>query len=232
MQGGGYDVVSASGDATLRLIAADNVQPVNTALVPNYADIFPGLKNQPWNTVDGVNYGIPHGRGANLLMYNTDKVSRRPTAGRSRSTRTRRQGQDHRVRLADLHRRRGACTSWPPSPTSGITDPYALDQTQFDAAVDLLRQQKELVGEYWSDYLKQMQSFKAGTTVAGTTWQVIANLAQAEGRRSRREAQGGRDRLVGHLDGRQGHQEHNCSYLWLDHIVSPEDERAGRRVVR
>ena len=40
MQGGGYDVVSASGDATLRLIAGGEVEPVNTDLVPNYADIF------------------------------------------------------------------------------------------------------------------------------------------------------------------------------------------------
>ena len=30
---------------------------------------------QPWNSVDGRRYGIPHGRGANLLMYNTDKVT-------------------------------------------------------------------------------------------------------------------------------------------------------------
>ena len=50
MQGGGYDVVSASGDASLRLIYGDNVQPVNIDLVPNYADIFPDLKDQQWNT--------------------------------------------------------------------------------------------------------------------------------------------------------------------------------------
>ena len=68
---GEYDVVSASGDASLRLVYGDRVQPVNTALVPNYADIFPELKDQPWNTVDGINYGVPHGRGANLLLYTT-----------------------------------------------------------------------------------------------------------------------------------------------------------------
>src|SRR5262245_14764274 len=70
-----YDGVSASGDATLRLINSGEVAPVNTDLVPNYKDIFPSLKDQPWNTVDGVNYGIPHGRGANLLMWNTDTVT-------------------------------------------------------------------------------------------------------------------------------------------------------------
>ena len=69
---GQYDVVSASGDASLRLIAGGDVEPVNTSLVPNYADVFESLKKQPWNSVDGVEYGVPHGRGANLLMYRTD----------------------------------------------------------------------------------------------------------------------------------------------------------------
>ena len=75
MRTGNYDGVSASGDATLRLVQGGDVDPVNVDLVPNYKDIFPALKDQTWNTVDGVHYGIPHGRGANLLMWNTDKVS-------------------------------------------------------------------------------------------------------------------------------------------------------------
>ena len=69
MKTGEYDGVSASGDATLRLIAGGDVAAVNTALIPNYANVFEGLKNQPHNTVDGVAYGVPHGRGANLLMW-------------------------------------------------------------------------------------------------------------------------------------------------------------------
>ena len=74
MQEGGWDVVSASGDASLRLIYGGNVQPVNTDLVPNYKDIYADLKNQPFNSVNGQMYGIPHGWGANVLMYNTDVV--------------------------------------------------------------------------------------------------------------------------------------------------------------
>src|SRR5690349_11474732 len=74
MKTGEYDVVSASGDASLRLIAAGDVAPVNTDLLKNYADIAPFLKNRPWNSVDGQMYGDPHGWGANLLMWRTDKV--------------------------------------------------------------------------------------------------------------------------------------------------------------
>src|SRR6266545_4707805 len=78
MKSGQYDAVSASGDASSRLIAAGDVAPVNTELVKNYGDVFDGLKQQPWNSVKGVSYGIPHGRGANLLMWRTDKVKTAP----------------------------------------------------------------------------------------------------------------------------------------------------------
>ena len=80
MRTGQYDGVSASGDATLRLIAGGDVAPVNTDLIPNYADVFEGLKMKAWNSVNDVAYGVPHGRGANLLMYNTDEVSPAPTS--------------------------------------------------------------------------------------------------------------------------------------------------------
>ena len=75
---GQYDGVSASGDATLRLIYAGDVAPVNTELTPNYATVVPFLKDKPWNSVEGQMYGIPHGWGANLLMYNADTVNPAP----------------------------------------------------------------------------------------------------------------------------------------------------------
>lgn len=84
MVSGQYDAVSASGDATVRLIAAGDIAPINTALIntallPSFADICPTLKNQPWNSVGGVAHGVPHGRGANVLMYDTAKVATPPT---------------------------------------------------------------------------------------------------------------------------------------------------------
>ena len=109
MRTGKYDGVSASGDATLRLIAGGDVDPVNTDLVPNYKDVFPGLKDQPHNTVDGVNYGIPHGRGANLLMFNKDVVKPAPDSwGVVFDEELALQGQGHGVRQPDLHRGRRA----------------------------------------------------------------------------------------------------------------------------
>ena len=94
MHSGQYDVVSASGDATLRMIYGGDVAPVNTALVPNYSTIFPFLKDRAWNSVkvNGTSqmYGIPHGWGANLLMWNTKTVNPAPTRGARSSTPTRR----------------------------------------------------------------------------------------------------------------------------------------------
>ena len=80
MRTGQYDGVSASGNATARLVEGGDVSPVNVDLVPNYKTIFDDLKDQPYNTFDGTHYGIPHGRGANLLMWNTNDVKPDPTS--------------------------------------------------------------------------------------------------------------------------------------------------------
>ena len=109
MKTGQYDGVSASGDATLRLIYGGDVAPVNTALVPNYATISDFLKNRPWNSVNGQMYGIPHGWGANVLTWNPTRCHHRADlVGRRVRPEQPVQGQGHRLRLADLHRRRRA----------------------------------------------------------------------------------------------------------------------------
>ena len=111
MQSGEYDGVSASGDATLRLIAGGEVAPVNVDLIPNYADVFEDLKLQPHNSVDGQPYGVPHGRGANLLVFNTDLYTDASRlVGRDVRADERRRRRRVGLRLADLHRRRRRCT--------------------------------------------------------------------------------------------------------------------------
>lgn len=222
MKSGDYDVVSASGDASLRLIYGGDVAPVNTALLSNYADIFDGLKLKPWNSVNGVSYGLPHGRGANILMYRTDIVDPAPTswgavfdpdspyAGKITA-------YDSPIYIADA-----ALYLMKTKPELGIENPYSLDQTQFDAAVELLRQQNAIIGEYWSDYTKEVQAFKSGDSVLGTTWQVITNLTQADG--APVEAILPSEGATGWSDTWMisSQAEHpNCAYLWMNHIVSP-----------
>ena len=223
MKSGQYDAVSASGDASLRLIASGDAAPVNTALVPNYKDVFADLKLQAWNSVDGVAYGIPHGYGANLLMYRTDKVSPAPTSWgpvfqKDSPYKGHITAYDSPIYLADA-----ALYLMKTQPALGIKNPYALDQKQFDAAVSLLKQQNANIGEYWSDYLKEVSAFKSGDSVLGTTWQVIANTAQSEKAPVKavlpsEGATGWSDTWM--LYSKAKHP--NCAYAWMNWIVSPQ----------
>lgn len=228
MKSGEYDVVSASGDASLRLIASGDVEPVNTDLVPSYADIWPFLKDGAWNSVNGQMYGIPHGYGANLLMYNTDVVDPAPTSwGAVFDENSPYAGKvtayDSPIYIADA-----ALYLMKTQPDLGIEDPYALDADQLQAAVDLLKKQNTVVGEYWSDYTVQMSSFKSGDSVIGTSWQIIANLAQGEGTPvevvlPEEGSTGWSDTWM--VSSKTEHR--NCAYAWMDHISSPETNAAA-----
>ena len=72
MNQGGYDLVTASGDASLRLVAGKKVQPVDLTRIPAYATVDDRLKGAPWYTVDGKAYGVPYQWGPNVLLYNTN----------------------------------------------------------------------------------------------------------------------------------------------------------------
>jgi putative spermidine/putrescine transport system substrate-binding protein len=227
MRTGEYDVVSASGDASLRLIAGGVVAPVNTDLVDNYADIQPFLKDRAWNSVDGQMYGIPHGWGANLLMYRTDEVKPAPDSWgvvfeESSPYAGKITAYDSPIYIADA-----ALYLMKHEPDLGIKDPYALDEDQLAAAVDLLKQQRAEIGEYWADYLKTTQSFTNGDTVLGTTWQVITNLVKAE--KAPVEAIIPEEGSTGWSDTWMvaAKSEHsNCAYAWMNHIISPEANAA------
>ncbi len=223
MKTGEYDVVSASGDASLRMIAAGDVEPVNTDLLENYADIYDFLKERDWNSVDGQMYGAPHGYGANLLMWRTDTVKPAPTSwGVVFEDDSPYSGKvtayDSPIYIADA-----ALYLMKTQPDLGIENPYSLDEDQLQAAIDLLKTQRANIGEYWSDYLKQVQGFTTGDIVVGTTWQFIANLAQAEKvpvevTLPDEGATGWSDTwMVGSESANK-----NCAYAWLDHVTSPE----------
>ena len=229
MKTGEYDVVSASGDASLRLIAAGDVEPVNTDLIDNYADVYDYLKDRDWNSVDGQMYGVPHGYGANLLMWRTDEVD---TGADQLERRVRRRRRLHRqgdgVRLADLHRRRGAVPHERPSPTWASRTPTPSTRTSSPAAVDLLKAQREHVGEYWSDYLKEVQAFT--TRRLGGRHDVAGHRQRRAGREG---AGGGRslpeEGVTGWSDtwmvGAESENK-NCAYAWMNHIISPEANAA------
>lgn len=227
MKGGGYDVVSASGDATLRLIAAGLVAPVNTKLVPNYADVATFLKDRPWNSVGGQMYGIPHGWGANLLMYNRNLVKPAPTSwgavfGGSSKYQGKVTAYDSPIYIADA-----ALYLMKHQPSLGIKNPYALDEHQLDAAMKLLQAQRANISEYWSDYTKEVSAFEGGSSVIGTTWQVIANTVNQK--KAPVAAVLPSEGSTGWSDTwmvSSKAQHPNCAYKWMNYIVSPDAQAA------
>ena len=231
MRTGQYDGVSASGNATARLVAGGDVDPVNVDLIPNYADVFPDLKDQPYNTFDGVHYGVPHGRGANLLMWNTDDVKPAPTSwdvmldpDKAAQYSGKISAYDDPIYIADA-----AVYLKAHQPDLGIDNPYELDEDQFNAAVDLLKQQRPNVGEYWSSATKQIQAFTNGDDQVGTTWQYqyfilkddgqpVASSPASEGFVPEEGATGWSDTWM--LSSSAAHP--NCMYLWMNYVLSPK----------
>jgi putative spermidine/putrescine transport system substrate-binding protein len=231
MRQGGYDGVSASGNATARLVEAGDVSPVNVDLVPNYKTIFSDLKDQPYNTFDGTHYGIPHGRGANLLMWNSDDVKPAPTSWdvmldpkKAATYKGKISVYDDPIYIADA-----AVYLKAHQPDLGIDNPYELNQTQFDAATNLLKEQRANVGEYWSDALKQISAFSGGDDVVGTTWQYqyfalkdkgqpMASSPASQGFVPSEGATGWSDTWM--ISSQAAHP--NCMYEWMNFIVSPK----------
>lgn len=219
---GDYDVIAASGDLSLRLIASDEAQAINTDLVPNYENVYDFLKDTEWNTVDGENYGVPHGYGANLLMFNKKNVSDPSSWGAvfEKDQLEKNKGKvtayDSPIYIADA-----ALYLMKTQPDLGITNPYALDEDQLAAAVDLLKVQRQYVGEYWSDYLKEIQAFETGDSVVGTTWQVIKNNIKNKDVDVTLPEEGATAWNDTWMLSSQA-KSPNCAYAWMDYILSPE----------
>jgi putative spermidine/putrescine transport system substrate-binding protein len=223
MQSGEYDGGSFSGDATNRLMAGGIVAPVNTDLIPNYANVFEGLKNKAHNSLDGQPYGVPHGRGPNLLMYNTDVLTEAPTSwdvvwdgGAEGDGKV--SVYDSSIYIADA-----ALHLMQTDPDLGITNPYQLNEEQFDAAIELLKKQRDAGALYWGTYSDQIASYDAGDVTTGTSWQFMANLMQAESKPIAavlpdEGSTGWSDTWM--IASKAKHP--NCMYMWMDHMASAE----------
>jgi putative spermidine/putrescine transport system substrate-binding protein len=222
-QGGGsqYDMVSASGDASLRLIFGKDVQPINVNLIPDYKDFIPQLKSPPHNTIDGAHYGLSLQWGPNTLLYNTAKVKPAPTSW-SAIYSAKYKGKitvpDNPIQIADA-----ALYLSKTKPSLGIKDPYELNSTQLNAAVSLLKQQKPLIKKYWALASDEIDLFKSGDAVIGASWPYQTNtlaadkvpvkdLIPTEG------ATGWADTWM-----LSAHAKHpNCAYMWMKWISTPK----------
>jgi putative spermidine/putrescine transport system substrate-binding protein len=227
MNEGGFDLVTASGDASLRLVAGKRVQPVNTDLIPSWSTVDDRLKSAPWHTVDGVHYGVPYMWGPNVLMYNTEVFGDKPPTSWNvvfepmdlpdgKPNKGRVQAYDGPIHVADA-----ALYLMTHKPELGITSPYELNEDQYKAALDLLRQQRDLVSRYWHDAFIQIDDFKNEGMAASGTWPFQVNLLQGDkvpvaSVIPQEGATGWADTTMMHVDAANP----NCAYLWMEHTLS------------
>lgn len=229
-EGSGFDLVTASGDASLRLVHGDTVQPINVDLIPSYGTVDERLQAAPWHTVDKdgdgtvEHYGVPYQWGSDVLMYSTEVFGNDPpdswsvvfeetTLPDGKSNVGRVEAYDGPIALASV-----ALYLRSLRPELGIEDPYALTRKQFEAVLDMARQQRELVFRYWHDAFIQIDDFKKEGVVASTSWpfqvnwlaffeeEPIASVIPQEG------ATGWADTTMMHVDA----PNPNCAYQWLE----------------
>lgn len=228
MTQGGYDLVTASGDASLRLIRGNTVQPVDIGLIPSFGTVDPRLQEAPWHYVDGKHYGTPYQWGPNVLMYNAQVFRKPPTSwgvvlepgdlpdGKPNKGRV--QSYDGPIYIADA-----ALYLMAKKPELGIRNPYELSEQQYTAALDLLRAQHPLVHRYWHDANVQVQDFTNEGIVATSSWpfqvntlkankQPVDSVVPAEG------ATGWADTTM--LHAQAAHP--NCAYKWMEWSLNPK----------
>ncbi len=219
--GGNWDLASSSGDADLRIIYGGDARPVNVNLIPDWKNFFPQFQSPGFNTIAGKHYGVSLQWGPNILMYNPTKI---PTAPKSWSVIYGSQYKglvtipDNPIQIADA-----ALYLEKTQPSLGITDPYELTQPQFDATINLLKQQSANIQKYWTSAAQEINMFKGGDAVIGASWPYqqsqleaakapIASTIPAEG------ATGWADTWM--LAAKA--PDPNCAYLWLKYISTPK----------
>lgn len=230
-QGGGslYDGLSASGDATIRLIKEGRIAAVDVEkLFPEWKNLWSAMQSPVHNTIDGVHYGVSHGWGANLLMWNTTVVTPAPDSwsvvfDKNSAYSGKVTAYDYAIYIADA-----ALYLSKNQPALGITDPYELDKTQFDAAVAMLKDQRKIIGKYWGTYGDEITDFENGTSVLGTTWPYQVGALKAEDPPIPVEAVLPKEGATGWADtwmlaDKAAHP--NCMLMWMDWMIQPSTQQ-------
>jgi putative spermidine/putrescine transport system substrate-binding protein len=221
-QGGGgqYDLVSASGDASLRLIYGHNLAPLDMARITAWKDLIPELQSPPFNTLHGVHYGVSYEWGPDILLWNQQKFPRAPQSW-SVIYDPANAGQitvpDNPIQIADA-----ALYLAKAKPALGITDPYELNAAQMAAVVALLQAQRPLLKKYWSLASDAVDLFRNGDASVGAAWPYMTNTLRAAGARvaetiPREGATGWADSWM--ISAHAAHPD--CAYAWINFVTTP-----------
>lgn len=160
----GYDVISAGPEVAASMIAADQVQPIDTAKVTGYDELTKRLRDQ--TEVGGKVYGVPYLWGVNEIIYDAAKVKPRDA-----------------LALYDSQR-----SALPDSPLSvadaalagKVADPYQLTRAQLDQAMTLLGKNKHRL--YWKEPISLVRAFATGKVDIAQATPYFRLLLQKAGR--------------------------------------------------
>jgi putative spermidine/putrescine transport system substrate-binding protein len=228
MNQGGFDLVTAAGDAASRLVAQGKVQPINTGLIPSWEKIDPRLKGFQWNSVNGKQYGVPFLWNVSKLMYSTeifptpprswDVLFEEQTLPDGQSNQGRVQPYEGPITIADA-----ALFLKQTRPDLGIDNPYELTREQFGEAIRILRDQHDLVSGYWPDAASHINSFVHDGNAVSIAWPYQIAVMQRAGLPVAGVIPDGG--VTGRVDSFMLHTDAahpNCAYKWIEHALDPK----------
>lgn len=213
--GGQYDLVSPSGDASLRLIKSGAVAALDTAKLTNFKDLAPQLQSPEFNTVDGKHYGLSFMWGANVLIYNADKVKPAPTSWSvmySPKYKGKITVPDNYIQIAD-----------PALQFFGQSNPYAISRATLDKVVAKLKAQRPLVRKYWVLATDFEQLFKSGDAVLGAGWPLMTVQLRQEGVNVKEVLP--KEGVTGWSDSwmiAKNAKHPVCAYKYMNYVTSPK----------
>jgi putative spermidine/putrescine transport system substrate-binding protein len=163
--GGQYDLASFSGDASLRAIKSGSVAPLDTSKLTNFNDLASQLQSPAFNTQNGKHYGLSFMWGANVLIYNADKIKQNLDSWNALYD-PKYKGKitvpNNPIQIAD-----------PALQFFGASNPYSIDKATLDKVKAKLKQQRPLVRKYWVLATDFEQLFKSGDATIGAGWPLM-----------------------------------------------------------
>jgi putative spermidine/putrescine transport system substrate-binding protein len=215
--GGQYDLVSPSGDASLRLIKSGAVAPLDTSKLTNFKNLAPQLQSPDFNTVDGKNYGLSFMWGANVLIYNKDKVKPAPTSWNAIYD-PKNKGKitvpDNPIQIAD-----------PALQFQHASNPYSLSEDQLNKVKAKLKQQRPLVKKYWVLATDFEELFKSGDATIGAGWPLMTNDLRKAGMNVGEVLP--KEGVTGWSDSWMISKKAKhpiCAYKWMNYVTSPQTQ--------
>ncbi|HXT34584.1 MAG TPA: ABC transporter substrate-binding protein [Chloroflexota bacterium] len=164
--GNTYDLVSASGDADRRFIHSRTLLPIDVSKLKNFNQLYPKFHAPPWNTVNGIHYGVSFVWGANVLIYDTRKFKQAPASWEVL--------YDHKYKN-EVSIYDSAITIADVALYLGWKDCYNLNNSQLAKIKTVLQQQKPLLRKYWAGAGDVEDAFQHGELVASSAWPLMTN---------------------------------------------------------